>query len=181
MFATVEQYIVTYNGDRKQFSMVKENGAAQPSSDTVNASGIEIAGRSIFDNADSGNVVSGANAFNDMFTVHAMCDHGANDENGKRMGPDSNWMNSDGKTLANAAYNTVNSAQTKIASRQSVYRDCQAMLTTQNQQILGDITDVHSTDVAKLAVDMMKSQTVYNLSLNVGARILPQTLTDYLR
>lgn len=181
MFATVEQYIVTYNGDRKQFSMVKENGAVQPSSDTVNASGIEIAGRSIFDNADSGNVVSGANAFNDMFTVHAMCDHGANDENGKRMGPDSNWMNSDGKTLANAAYNTVNSAQTKIASRQSVYRDCQAMLTTQNQQILGDITDVHSTDVAKLAVDMMKSQTVYNLSLNVGARILPQTLTDYLR
>lgn len=180
-FATVEQYIVTYKGDRKQFSMVKENGATQPSSDTVNASGIEIAGRGIFDNADSGNVVSGANAFNDMFTVHAMCNHGANDKNGKRMGPDSNWMNSDGKTLANAAYNTVNSAQTKIASRQSVYRDCQAMLTTQNQQILGDITDVHSTDVAKLAVDMMKSQTVYNLSLNVGARILPQTLTDYLR
>ena len=182
MFATVEQYIVTYNGDRKQFSMVKENGAAQPSSDTVNASGIEIAGRSIFDNADSGNVVSGANAFNDMFTVVAMCEQGKVTRNGKgNAGPDSNWMNSDGKTLANAAYNTVNSAQTKIASRQSVYRDCQAMLTTQNQQILGDITDVHSTDVAKLAVDMMKSQTVYNLSLNVGARILPQTLTDYLR
>ncbi|MBQ9377434.1 MAG: flagellar hook protein, partial [Schwartzia sp.] len=174
-FTTVEQYIVTYKGDRKQFSMVKENGATQPSSDTVNASGVEIAGRGIFDNEDSGNGrlplgsgnyfgPSGANAFNDMFTVHAMCDHGANDENGKRMGPDSNWMNSDGKTLANAAYHTVNSAQTKIASRQSVYRDCQAMLTTQNQQILGDITDVHSTDLAKLAVDMMKSQTVYNLS-----------------
>lgn len=191
-FATVDQYIVTYKGDRKQFSMVKENGATQPASDTVNASGVEIAGRGIFDNEDSGNGrlplgsgnyfgPSGANAFNDMFTVHAMCNHGANDNSGKRTGPDSSWMNSDGKTLANAAYNTVNSAQTKIASRQSVYRDCQAMLTTQNQQILGDITDVHSTDVAKLAVDMMKSQTVYNLSLNVGARILPQTLTDYLR
>lgn len=185
-FATVEQYIVTYNGDRKQFSMVKENGATQPASDTVNASGVEIAGRGIFDNEDAYPAgkypgPSGANAFNDMFTVVAMCDHGANGKGGQPTGPDSNWMNSDGKTLANAAYNTVNSAQTKIASRQSVYRDCQAMLTTQNQQILGDITDVHSTDVAKLAVDMMKSQTVYNLSLNVGARILPQTLTDYLR
>lgn len=179
-FATVEQYIVTYKGDRKQFSMVKENGTTQPASDTVNASGVEIAGRGIFDNADSGNEVSGANAFNDMFTVVAMCDHGANGKDGKPTGPNSSWMSSDGKALANNAYNTLNSAQTKIASRQSVYKDCQAMLTTQNEQVLGDITEVHSTDVSKLAVDMMTLQTVYNLSLNVGARILPQTLTDYL-
>jgi flagellar hook-associated protein 3 FlgL len=114
-----------------------------------------------------------------MFNVVAMCDHGRNTPKGLT-GPESSWMNSDGKTLANVAYNTVNSAQTKIASRQSVYKDCQDMLTTQNQQVLGDITEVHSTDVSKLAVDMMTLQTVYNLSLNVGARILPQTLTDYL-
>ncbi len=175
-FATVEQYIVEYKGDRKQFSMVKENGAVQPATDTVNASGLEIAGRGIFDNTDSGNPISGANAFNDMFTVVAMCDHGR--DNGT--GPDSSWMNSDGKTLANSAYNTINSAQSKIASRQAVYSDCQAMLNTQSQQVLGDITEVHSTDVSKLAVDMMTQQTVYNLSLNIGARILPQTLTDYL-
>lgn len=195
-FATVEQYIVEYKGDRKQFSMVKENGAVQPASDTVNASGVEIAGRGIFDNYDSGNNrvpenstnyigPSGANAFNDMFTVVAMCDHGRSVLNQSGTGydtttPDSSWMNSDGKTLANNAYNTINAAETKIASRQAVYKDCQAMLTTQNVQVLGDITDVHSTDVSKLAVDMMASQTVYNLSLNVGARILPQTLTDYL-
>ncbi len=178
-FVTVEQYIVTYNGDRKQFSMVKENGAVHPSTDAVNASGLEIAGRGIFDNEDSGNEVSGANAFNDMFTVVAMCEHGRS-EGTKTTGPDSSWMNSDGKTLANAAYNTVNAAQTKIASRQSVYKDCQAMLTTQEQQVLGDITEIHSTDVSKLAVEMMAQQTVYNLSLNVGARILPQTLVDYL-
>ncbi len=186
--ATVEQYIVEYKGDRKQFSMVKENGAARPTNDTVNASGLEIAGRGIFDNEDSGNGrddsgnyigPSGANAFNDMFTVVAMCDHGRS-EGAKTTGPDSSWMNSDGKTLANAAYNTVNAAQTKIASRQSVYKDCQAMLTTQEQQVLGDITEIHSTDVSKLAVDMMTLQTVYNLSLNVGARILPPTLVDYI-
>lgn len=187
-FATVEQYIVEYKGDRKQFSMVKENGAARPTNDTVNASGVEIAGRGIFDNVDSGNGrddsgnyigPSGANAFNDMFTVHAMCEHGR-DKGSGTTGPDSSWMNSDGKTLANAAYNTVNAAQTKIASRQSVYKDCQAMLTTQEQQVLGDITEIHSTDVSKLAVEMMAQQTVYNLSLNVGARILPPTLVDYL-
>ena len=54
------------------------------------------------------------------------------------------------------------------------------MLTTQSESILGDITTVHSTDVAKLAVDLMTAQTIYNLSLSVGGRILPPTLADYL-
>ena len=54
------------------------------------------------------------------------------------------------------------------------------MLTTMNEAITGDITDVASTDVAKLAVEMMQAQTVYNLSLYVGSRIIPPTLADYL-
>lgn len=171
-FATVEQFIVTYQGDKKQFSMVKENGEVQPATDTVNASGIDIAGSSIFDNPESGNVYSGANAFNDMFTVVAMCESGA--DKGSR------WMSSDGKTLANNSFNTVLNAESKLAARQQVYSDCSDMLVTQNETILGDITDVHSTDVAKLAVEMMTAQTIYQLSLSVGSRILPPTLADYL-
>ena len=171
-FETVNQYIVTYQGDKKQFSMVKENGAVQPATDTVNASGVEIAGFSIFDNPESGNEISGANAFNDMLTVVAMCERG--EKEGSR------WMNTDGKTLANNAYNTVLNAESKLAARQQVYSDCEDMLTTQNETILGDITDVHSTDVAKLAVEMMTAQTIYQLSLSVGSRILPPTLADYL-
>lgn len=171
-FETVNQYIVTYQGDRKQFSMVKENGEVQPATDTVNASGVEIAGFSIFDNAESGNEISGCNAFNDMLTVVAMCERG--EKEGSR------WMNSDGKTLANNAYNTVLNAESKLAARQQVYSDCSDMLVTQNETILGDITDVHSTDVAKLAVEMMTAQTIYQLSLSVGSRILPPTLADYL-
>ena len=168
-FATVEQFIVTYQGDKKQFSMVKENGEVQPATDTVNASGVDIAGSSIFDNADSGNPYSGANAFNDMLTVVAMCE-----------ASDSRWMSSDGKTLANNSFNTVNIAQTVVAARQQVYTDCEEMLVTQSETILEDITNVHSTDVAKLAVDMMTAQTIYQLSLSVGSRVIPPTLADYL-
>ena len=171
-FSTLEQYIVTYQGDRKQFSMVKENGAAQPATDSINAGGVEIAGCSIFDNADSDNESSGANAFNDMLTVVAMCERGSQDA--------SRWMSSDGKTLANNSFNTINIAQTVIAARQQVYSDCEDMLVTQNEVILGDITDVHSTDVAKLAVEMMTAQTIYQLSLSVGSRVIPPTLADYL-
>ncbi len=168
-FDTIEQYVVTYQGDRKQFSMVKENGEVQPATDTVNASGVDIAGSSIFDNSDSGNPYSGANAFNDMLTVVAKCE-----------ASDSKWMSSDGKTLANNSFNTVLNAESKLAARQQVYSDCSEMLVTQNETILGDITDVHSTDVAKLAVEMMTAQTIYQLSLSVGSRILPPTLADYL-
>ena len=175
--ATVEQYIVSYQGDRKQFSMVKENGAVQPATDTVNASGTEIAGCDIFDNDQAYAVgdyhgPSGAAAFNDMLTVVAMCEAGA--DKGSR------WMSSDGKTLANNSYDVVLNAESKLAARQQVYSDCEDMLTTQNETILGDITDVHSTDVAKLAVEMMTAQTIYQLSLSVGSRILPPTLADYL-
>lgn len=185
-FDTIKQFIVIYQGDKKQFSMVKENGEVQPATDTVNASGMEIAGSSIFDNKESGNGrepagsidpddyvgSSGANAFNDMFTVVAMCERG--EKEGTR------WMSSDGKTLANNAYNTVLNAESRLAARQQVYSDCSDMLVTQNETILGDITDVHSTDVAKLAVEMMTAQTIYQLSLSVGSRILPPTLADYL-
>ncbi len=173
-FATVNQYIVTYQGDKKQFSMVKENGAAQPATDTVNAGGVDIAGSSIFDNEEAypfGHYpgASGANAFNDLLTVVAMCER-----------DDSRWMSSDGKTLANNSFNTVNIAQTVVAARQQVYTDCEEMLTTQSETILEDITTVHSTDVAKLAVEMMTAQTIYNLSLSVGSRVIPPTLADYL-
>ncbi len=168
-FETVSQRIVSYKGDTREFSMVKENGAVQPASDTVNATGIDIMGTSIFDNEDSGNVPSGAAAFNDLLTVVAKCENA-----------DDRWMSSDGKHLANNSFNIVNTAQSKLAARQQVYSDCQDMLTTMNEQITEDITDVHSTDIAQLSVSLMEAQTVYQLSLSVGSRILPPTLADYL-
>ena len=168
-FETIKQNIVTYQGDRKNFSMVKENGAEQPASDEVNANGVDIMGTSIFDDPSSGNESSGAAAFNDLLTVVAKTEQG-----------DSAWESSDGKTLANNAFNIVNNAESKLAARQQVYTSCQDMLTTMNQSITSDITDVHSADVAKLAVELMQAQTVYNLSLSVGSRILPPTLADYL-
>ena len=149
--------------------MVKENGATQPATDTVNMNGIDLAGTSIFDDANSGNRSSGAAAFNDVLTVVAMTDMG-----------NAAWMSSDGKTLANNSFEIVNTSQSKLAARQQVYTDCQNMLTTQNESILTDITEVHSTDVAKLATKLMEAQTIYQLSLSVGSRILPPTLADYL-
>jgi len=168
-FDTVSQYIVSYQGDTKRFSMVKENGSVQPASDTVNVTGETLSGTSLFDNALSGNDASGSAAFNDILTVVAMTESG-----------DTRWVSSDGITLANNSYNTVNTAETKLAARQQVYAATQTMLDKQSTYITSDISDVADTDVAKLAVQLMSAQTIYNLSLSVGARILPSSLADYL-
>lgn len=169
-FATVKQYIATYNGDAKYISMVKQNGSVQPSTDTVNATGQDIFGSDIFDDANSGQTVSSGTAMlNNILLIQAKTEAG-----------DSSWMSSDGMTIADAAHSNVLTAETKMAARQQAYTDTTTMLTTQNESITSDVTDVSSTDVSKLAVQLMEAQTIYNMSLSVGSKILPPSLADYL-
>ena len=168
-FTTVSQQIVTYNGDDKYISMTKRNGAADPSSDSVNLTGEDIMGEDIFDNSHSGNTNSGAAALNNLLTVQA-----------KTVSNDYNWNSTDGITLANTSHSTVVNSESKMAARQQVYEKVQTMLTTQNTSITSDVTTVADTDVAKLAVQLMTAQTIYNMSLSVGSKILPKSLADYL-
>ena len=168
-FATVKQNIVTYNGDNKYISMVKKNGAVETSSDTVNVTGQDMFGSDLFDDTNSGNTKSGTAVLNDLLTVQS-----------KVAGADNNWLSSDGMTLSDNAHATVVKAETKLAARQQVYTEVKSMLGTQNTSITSDITDVSSTDVAALAVQLMTAQTIYNMSLSVGSKILPKSLADYL-
>ena len=169
-FATVKQYIATYNGDSQYISMVKQNGAVQPSSDTVNVTGQDVFGSDIFDDTSSGQTLSSGTAMlNNMLAIEA-----------KAESSDHSWMSTDGMTLADTAHATVLTAETKMAARQQAYTDTTTMLTTQNESITSDVTDVSSTDVSKLAVQLMEAQTIYNMSLSVGSKILPPSLADYL-
>lgn len=175
-FDYINQNIIKYRGDDKHWSMVREPGktyseiAQAKTTDIVNANGQDIAGFTIFDDENSGNAVSGAAAFNDALTVVAKAEEG----------DCARWMSSDGKALANNSFNMVNLAQARLASRQQSYSDCQNMLQTQNETITQDITDVHSADIAQLSVALMQAQTIYNLSLSIGSRIIPPSLADYL-
>jgi flagellar hook-associated protein 3 FlgL len=171
--AYVEQYIVEYQGDAKHISMVKRNGSIDPAADTVNLNGTEIFGSNIFDSTASNNRVNGASsgtaALNDLLMVVAKMDEG-----------DLNWLSSDAPTIASAAHAQLISAEAKVASRQEVYETVSVMLANQEETITSDISDASDTDISKLALDMMTMQTVYNMSLSVGGRILPQSLMDYL-
>lgn len=169
-FATVKQQLVTYHGDDKGVSMVKKNGTTEPVADTVNVTGPEIFGTDIFDDPASGNKASGAAMLNQLLTVRAKVENADHD-----------WLSKDGQTVADAAHSTTVNTETKLGARQQLYQSVQTMLENQNEIITNDITNVSSTDVAKLAVQLMQEQTIYNMSLSLGGRILPQSLADYLR
>lgn len=169
-FATIRQQLATYSGDFRYISMVKQNGSTEPTADTVNRTGADLFGRDLFDDANSGNTMSGTAMLNNMLTVHA-----------KTNAADYKWISSDGVTHADVANHVTLQAHAKTGSRVQLYNDMTDILTNQGQNIKSDITDVSSTDVAELATKMMQHQAVMSMSLSMGARILPLSLVDYLR
>ena len=168
-FKTITQKIVTYSGDAKSISMVKHNGATDMLSDVVNVTGQDMFNFNIFDGEGSGNKQSGAALLNDMITVY-----------NKILSEDVDWLNSDGVALSNAAHNSMTIAQTTLGARMQLYDSVSTMLTTQSDSITEDITNVSGVDVAELATRLMEMTTLYNMSLSLGGRILPQSLADYL-
>ena len=172
-FATIKQYVVEYTGDDKKISMVKRNGTTDPTADTVNVTGQDLFGSDIFDNVNSGNQVNGSAggtaALNDLLQVVAKMEAGG-----------VNWLSSDGLTATDRAHVQVVEAETSAAARQNVYDSVSTMLDKQNETITEDISNCSDADVARLAIDLMIMQTIYNMSLSVGSRILPQSLADYL-
>ncbi len=166
-FATTKQYIVKYSGDDKYISMVKKNGGVDQATDTVNVTGQDLNGCDIFD--VDGDPASGTALLNQLMYAVAKIDSG-----------DYKWASEEGMTIADTAHATVLGAETKMAARQQAYESAAGMLTTHNESITSDISDVSSTDVAELATKLMEYQTIYSLSLSVGAKILPGTLADYL-
>ena len=169
-FSTVRQQIVSYNGDFRYISMVKQNGSTEPTADTVNKTGLDIFGRDLFDDKNSGNEPSGTAMVNSMLTVYA-----------KTNSADPHWLSSDGISLADAANQVTLQAHTETGARTQLYKNMTDVLTDYGENITRDITNVSSTDVAELAMKMMQQQTVMSMSLSMGARILPLSLVDYLR
>jgi flagellar hook-associated protein 3 FlgL len=166
-FATTQQYVVEYRGDAKYISMVKKTGGVDKATDTVNQTGQDVFGTDIFDAENS--PASGTAMLNELLYAVAKIDSA-----------DYHWAANDGLTISDAAHAQVLGAQTTMAARQQAYTAASDMLTTQDESITSDITDVSSTDVAYLATKLMEYQTIYSLSLSVGSKILPGTLADYL-
>lgn len=161
-FSTSTKNVAVYSGDAVKISMPIQNGDATPIRDSVNSTGIDLFGTDMFGGA-------GTELLNNLYEISYHMKHG-----------DTDWLTSDGITLANNAHDKVLNAQTEIASRTSTYELTKATLENQNTIIQTDITNSSATDVAKMVVQLKTAQTLYNMSLQVGSRILPPSLSDYL-
>ncbi len=168
-FATINQTIVTYQGDTKHISMTKKNGQEDQTSDTVNVNGLDLCGTDLFDDPFSGNKQSGSALMNNLYAIVKKTECG-----------DSHWLQSDGVTVANDAHDGVLVAETKMAARAQVYTDVKSMLEDQALTITGDISSIADTNVAELSVMLNTITTIYSMSLAVGSRVLPLSLADYL-
>lgn len=161
-FSTSDQTVVTYSGDNKKISMPIQSGAADPNIDSVNATGNDLFGTDIFGG-------QGSEVLNNLYQIVSHMKSG-----------DTNWLSSDGITLANDAHDQVLSAETTVAARNASYSLAKTTLENQNTQIDTDITNLSGTDVAELIVSLQTAQTLYNMSLALGSYILPLSLADYL-
>jgi flagellar hook-associated protein 3 FlgL len=161
-FSVSDKNVITYAGDDNKISMPIQNGDATPSRDSVNSTGVDLFGTDIFGGA-------GTELINNLYEISAHMKSG-----------DTKWLISDGITLANNAHDQVLNAQTEVAARKGNYDLTKAAMENQNTQIQTDITNNSATDVAKLIVQLKTTQTLYNMSLQVGSNILPQSLADYL-
>ena len=168
-FTMIDQRIVSYHGDEELISMVKLNGAPDASSDTVNSTGARMFGTDIFDNEDSGNETSGTAMLNEILCVCSKVQAG-----------DIKWMSSDGVTITDVAHSTLLVEETRIGARRQLFNNVKTMLETHADNITESINNVSGTDVARLATKLMELTTLYNMSLSIGGRILPQSLADYL-
>ena len=168
-FKTIDQHIITYQGDEELISMVKLNGATDPASDTVNSTGSRMFGTDIFDDENSGNETSGTAMLNELLCVCSQV-----------KSCQTKWLSSDGVTVTDVAHSTLLVEETRIGARRQLYASVETMLETHADNITEDINNVSGTDISKLATRLMELTTLYNMSLSMGGRILPQSLADYL-
>lgn len=161
-FSTSNKNVVTYAGDNVKISMPIQNGDATPSRDSVNSTGVDLFGTDIFGGA-------GTELINNLYEISAHMKSG-----------DYKWLSSDGITLANNAHNQVLNAETEVAARKANYDLTKTAMENQNTQIQTDVTNNSAADIAELIVNLQTTQTLYNMSLQVGSKILPKSLADYL-
>lgn len=161
-FTTSDKKVVTYTGDDLKISLPIQNGSATPRRDSINVTGGDVFGTDIF-----GGV--GSSMLNDLYEI----------SNHMKAG-DQKWLSGDGVKLAENAHDQMLQGQTELAARTQTYNGTLAIFDKQETIITEDLTNSSAANIATLSVELMTAQTLYNMSLSLGSKILPQSLSDYL-
>lgn len=151
---------ITYNGDDKKISMPIHPGDATPSQDGVNLTGVDVfgTGHEILDNLIKiKQVLKGE-------VVVAQ-----------------NWLSDTGLALVDDGHTKMLQSNTNLGSRMSMYEMAKTMLDSSNAIIAGDQATNDNIDISKGIMDYKNAENVYKTALQIGARIMPMSLADFLR
>lgn len=162
--AGVEQ--VVYRGDDNKISMRLQAGAANPREDSVNITGAELFGPM---NTAGGSAVS--SLFRSLLDIKDQLATG---------NPDPNWLSNTALTTIDAVSDKVLLNQTEIGARQATYEMSANLLLNNYTTIYENTSANDDIDLAKVTVDFKSSENLYNAALAVGAKVMPQSLVDFL-
>ena len=151
---------ITYNGDNEKISMPTHPGEATPSQDSVNLTGTDVFGPSL-------------KILNDLIEVKNHLKSGTE--------ADQLWLSDKGLALIEDDTDQMLLSHTTLGTRMSMYEMAKSMLDSSNTIIAGDQANNDSVDVAKGIVDYKNAEDVYKTALQIGARIMPMSLVDFLR
>lgn len=151
---------ITYNGDNEKISMPIHPGEATPGQDSVNLTGTDVFG-------------PGLKILNDLIDIKNHLKSGT--------AADQKWLSDTGLAKIDSDHDQMLQSHTTLGSRMSIYEMAKTMLDSSNAVIAGDQANNDSIDVAKGIVDYKNAENVYKTALQIGARIMPTSLVDFLR
>lgn len=151
--------VITYNGDNLQISMPIHPGEANPTEDSVNLTGEDVFGPNM-------------KVLTDLLEIKDKLLDGSTEAQ--------EWLSDTGLANLEADTDLIIKAHTKLGTRMASYDMAQNMLQNSNTIITGDLATNDEVDVAKAIMDYKNAENVYKTSLQIGAKILPLSLADFL-
>ncbi len=84
------------------------------------------------------------------------------------------------KTGLNDAYNQLLNIQTLGGEKSNRFEDISALLSNQQTNLTGTLSNIQGIDIAKLAVDLQQQDYLLQISSKLFANIFPKSIYDYL-
>ncbi|TGE39966.1 flagellar hook-associated protein 3 [Desulfosporosinus fructosivorans] len=150
---------ITYNGNDLKISMPIHPGEATPSQDSVNLTGEDVFGEDL-------------EILTHLIEIKEKLKSGTTD--------DQEWLSTTGLEYLEADHDKMLESHTKLGTRMAMYEMAKTMLDNSNTIIEGDQATNDSIDAAKGIVDYKNAENVYKTALQIGARIMPMSLVDFL-
>ena len=162
---------VSFNGDNHYISMRLQAGGVSPMQDSINVTCAEAFG------AD-------CQMFNEINQIaKVIMDHRSPplpSQPGQPNLPVGQWLSYVALGEVDALHSQLLKANTAIGARMNSYEMIGSMLLDRDTNINADIKNNEDTDYARAISEYKLWETVYNASLQVGARILPMSLANFI-